>query len=217
MECGLGAWHLALLHLVAHSLYKAHAFLEAGSAVERWRLHALRARSPRPSWRRLGASAAITLGGAALCLAVAERFAGAASFEATVLAILVGLAMIPLVASTGTGGARALVIRVVGVALLYVAWHAVAAQLVPPAPSGAWHTLGWALVGAGFLALFAVQAMLARSPDGRLAKTLYPWLFAGLYLDELFTRLTFRVWPPRLPRSEAPRVITFEAHGQARS
>jgi NAD(P)H-quinone oxidoreductase subunit 5 len=31
LECGLGAFGLAVLHLVAHSLYKAHAFLSSGS------------------------------------------------------------------------------------------------------------------------------------------------------------------------------------------
>lgn len=30
LECGLGAFSLAVLHLVAHSLYKAHAFLTSG-------------------------------------------------------------------------------------------------------------------------------------------------------------------------------------------
>jgi NAD(P)H-quinone oxidoreductase subunit 5 len=33
LECGLGAFSLAVLHLVAHSLYKAHAFLSSGSIV----------------------------------------------------------------------------------------------------------------------------------------------------------------------------------------
>ena len=33
MQCGLGIWEMALLHLVAHSLYKAHAFLGAGGVV----------------------------------------------------------------------------------------------------------------------------------------------------------------------------------------
>jgi NAD(P)H-quinone oxidoreductase subunit 5 len=33
LECGLGAFSLAVLHLVAHSLYKAHAFLSSGSMV----------------------------------------------------------------------------------------------------------------------------------------------------------------------------------------
>lgn len=34
LQCGLGLFPLALLHIVAHSLYKAHAFLSSGGAVE---------------------------------------------------------------------------------------------------------------------------------------------------------------------------------------
>lgn len=34
LQCGLGLWTLALLHIVAHSLYKAHAFLSSGGAVK---------------------------------------------------------------------------------------------------------------------------------------------------------------------------------------
>ncbi|WP_415644156.1 NADH-quinone oxidoreductase subunit L [Sphingomonas antarctica] len=34
LECGLGLFPLALLHIVAHSLYKAHSFLASGGAVE---------------------------------------------------------------------------------------------------------------------------------------------------------------------------------------
>ena len=33
LQCGLGAFSLAILHLVAHSLYKGYAFLSSGSAV----------------------------------------------------------------------------------------------------------------------------------------------------------------------------------------
>jgi len=33
LQCGLGLWTLALLHIVAHSLYKAHAFLSSGGAI----------------------------------------------------------------------------------------------------------------------------------------------------------------------------------------
>ena len=35
LECGLGLFPLALLHIVAHSLYKAHSFLASGVAVQR--------------------------------------------------------------------------------------------------------------------------------------------------------------------------------------
>ncbi len=34
LQCGLALFPLALLHIVAHSLYKAHAFLASGGAVE---------------------------------------------------------------------------------------------------------------------------------------------------------------------------------------
>ncbi|MEW5835995.1 MAG: proton-conducting transporter membrane subunit, partial [Pseudomonadota bacterium] len=34
LECGLGAFPLALLHLLAHSFYKAHGFLASGTAVD---------------------------------------------------------------------------------------------------------------------------------------------------------------------------------------
>lgn len=34
LQCGLALFPIALLHIVAHSLYKAHAFLSSGSAIE---------------------------------------------------------------------------------------------------------------------------------------------------------------------------------------
>ncbi len=34
LQCGLGAFSSALVHIVAHSLYKAHAFLSSGSVVD---------------------------------------------------------------------------------------------------------------------------------------------------------------------------------------
>jgi len=37
LQCGLGAFALAALHMVAHSLYKAHAFLSSGSLVDQTR------------------------------------------------------------------------------------------------------------------------------------------------------------------------------------
>lgn len=35
LQCGLALFSLALLHILAHSLYKAHAFLSSGSAIEK--------------------------------------------------------------------------------------------------------------------------------------------------------------------------------------
>lgn len=44
LQCGLGLWAVALLHIVAHSLYKAHAFLSSGGAVRA--VNALRRSGP---------------------------------------------------------------------------------------------------------------------------------------------------------------------------
>lgn len=35
LQCGLGAFSAAMLHILAHSLYKAHAFLGSGSVIDR--------------------------------------------------------------------------------------------------------------------------------------------------------------------------------------
>ncbi len=34
LQCGLGAFSAAMLHILAHSLYKAHAFLASGSVLQ---------------------------------------------------------------------------------------------------------------------------------------------------------------------------------------
>lgn len=47
LQCGLGLFALALLHIVAHSLYKAYAFLSSGGTVEK--IHDLRKCGPQKS------------------------------------------------------------------------------------------------------------------------------------------------------------------------
>lgn len=213
VQCGLGLWHLALLHLVAHSLYKAHAFLSAGTAVEAWRVRELTGARPRRSPLGLGLAVVVALGSAAAATGLlgAAPTMGAADLSAWVLALLVGLSLTPLLAARAPS-AVAGVASAVGVALLYVGWHAVAARLVPTAPPAhALTSLGWGIVALGLVALFSLKTAFALRPDGHLARRLYPWLYAGLYLDERFTRLTFRLWPPRLHKAAAtPRVSLRE-------
>ena len=57
-----------------------------------------------------------------------------------------------------------------------------------------------------------VQGAVRIWPRGALAHGLYPTLFAGLYLDELFTRMTFRLWPARVPA--LPGTLAKPAAGQ---
>jgi hypothetical protein len=48
LECGLGLYHMAALHLIGHSLYKAHHFLAASDVVAR---RASRCWARRRRWR----------------------------------------------------------------------------------------------------------------------------------------------------------------------
>ncbi|MEL6316331.1 MAG: proton-conducting transporter membrane subunit, partial [Pseudomonadota bacterium] len=72
LQCGLALFPLALLHIAAHSLYKAHAFLSSGGAVAR--VAALRQPGPvaAPSLGAVGRAFGVA---AAIYAAVAVAFA----------------------------------------------------------------------------------------------------------------------------------------------
>ena len=203
VECGLGAWHLAFLHLIAHSLYKAHAFLGAGSVVDTWRVSTLRRRSSPPSVLRLVASTALALGLGGIVVALG--FDHAAPTSVKVLAFLVALSVVPLVARSGASLAR-VGFPVAAVAVLYAGSHWVAARLFMAPARETTALVGWLGVAVGFGVLFVAQSEVQLRPHGRVAQQLHTWLFAGLYLDERFTRLTFRVWPPRFPSAASFRI-----------
>lgn len=208
VQCGLGLWHLALLHLVAHSLYKAHAFLGAGSAVEAWRVHALAPRRGPIGATRMVVAAVIAVAGvAALGMVVDAELGMEGDLGGWPLALFLGPSLAPLLAGTVGRGVRSLAavtVGGVGVTLLYAAWHALAARglSLPVAPVAS--AASWAIVAAGVSLLFGLQVALQSRPHGWIARTLAPRLHAGLHLDEIFTRLTFRLWPPELPPRKNP-------------
>ena len=205
MQCGLGLHALALLHLVAHSLYKAHAFLAAGGAVEQNRLRQMTPPAPPMS-------AVTWIGGALVGMAVVAAAALAWGIQPAAQPALwamggiLALALAPLLTGpllrAGALGAGAGLAGASGVALAYFGLHALfdgwlglhsASDVGTASPA----LVVWVLAGFGLL--FGVQGAVRVWPQGALARWLYPTLFAGLYLDELFTRLTFRLWPARAP------------------
>lgn len=201
VQCGLGVYHLALLHIVAHSLYKAHAFLSSGSAVDQWRINTLVTARP-PLGMRHWLTAALT--GLIAVFAVGTALGADALMNSAfwAMGLVLGLALTPLLART-TGcdweAAFSISLRSLAVAALYFTWHRGFGPLVESHSGSGALPLRLFIVGLSFIGLFLVQAVMQVKPQGRLARALYPRLYAGLHLDEFFTRLTFRLWPPHMP------------------
>jgi NAD(P)H-quinone oxidoreductase subunit 5 len=213
LECGLGMYSIALLHLLAHSLYKAHAFLISGSTVEVWRAQALTA-PLRPiglgTWITAAVATLASVGGLALILAGRPGLPPAL----WVLIAIFALSLTTVLVRVRTGGvwrAAILVGATLGVSASYLVWHLLFDRLieVPEGPAELM-PVRIAIVALAFGLLFLINAVLESNPTGRIAHALYPPLFAGLYLDEFFTRITFRFWPARLPAAPPPpRTLTL--------
>jgi len=199
LECGLGAWELALLHLVAHSCYKAHAFLGSGGVVATHVQRQLAAPRARPSVTRWALAA--LAGGAVAALAGVLAWPTLTTDPRAWIAVtLLALAIAPffvrldarLAARTNLGMIGAALL----VAMLYALWHSAFAAFMPRVSVAPPTAVVVAAIGA-FLTLFAVQVLVSARPAARLSRTLQAWAFAGFHLDELFTRVTFLVWPPK--------------------
>ncbi len=208
VEVGLGLYELALLHLVAHSLYKAHAFLSAGDRVETARSHDFLT-SQGPARALSGYLGAAVISGMLVAGSASIWQALLADFTAPGVALsIVALGLAPLLWFEQGGSSRLLLrgcARIVGLTQLYLLWHALFAGLAPGAGAAAPALLVWVLLSFG--ALYATQVWIRRHPHGRVAETLYPWAYCGFYLDETFTRLTFKLWPARLSPLQAQTLV----------
>jgi NAD(P)H-quinone oxidoreductase subunit 5 len=207
LQCGLGAFSAALLHIVAHSLYKAHAFLACGSVLD----GAARVKTEvRPALQGMAAIAALPVAigiAVGLCLAPVAVFGVnlAAKPGAVVLGMVMAVALTTLVWQALLSGSWKLAAGGIAgglvVSLAYVAAYlgadailqrsAVAHAVLPTlvfdlAVSG--------LVVIGFLGVFAIQAAatrLARLPGIR---ALHVHAANGFYCDIPARQLTARVW-----------------------
>jgi NAD(P)H-quinone oxidoreductase subunit 5 len=208
MEIGLGLYELALLHIVAHSLYKAHAFLSAGETVRQARSGDLlmSGRVARAPLWYLGAvvvSAALVFGSAAVWQLLAPTLALP---SAALLIVAFGLA--PLFWAEH-GATPALLIRgaaqIAALVQLYLLWHLLFAGLAPAAAGAAAPAVIWVLIC--FAVLYGSQVWLRCFPQGRFARSFYPWAYCGFYLDETFTRLTFKIWPVKFSPQQAQTLV----------
>ena len=204
MEIGLGLYALALLHLVAHSLYKAHAFLFSGDTVNSVRRHSLfEASASDRSLLLYGAAVVVSAALVGGSLLVWQLFLPAVTVPTIALFILaLGLASLMwleqgLTLRQLTRG----IISALALIQFYMIWHVLFGELVADSAGSNAPLIIWVVLV--FSAFYACQSWLRRYPEGKFSSAVYPWVYAGFYLDETFTRLTFKIWPVKFSPTQA--------------
>lgn len=185
LECGLGLYSLAALHLLGHSLYKAHSFLSASSQVKRTTQALL---SGHVSLQPLSFFIAPLV--AATVVFTCHAFLAEKPWPWWWQAVL-ALAWAPLLWLP-----KAARIAHWATALLMVCGFSVAAfnvELLPlnltlqPFEQGGW------LAFASLLFMYIGFVGVLCLPKQHSA--LRHWIYAGFYLDEIYTRVALFLWP----------------------
>lgn len=198
VEISLGLYSLALLHLFAHSCYKAYAFLASGSVVEQMQRQRY-AQLQRPHLRTLllGFLIAVTLVVSVIMLGYGRPMAH--FYFAPWLAITLALGL--WLASEFSRLAVPQCVRTLLQAgcwlALYVLGKAMTANVVVQLPASDYLVALDAWVTAILLSITLVYLWLLYRPQQALGHRVFVALNAGLYLDEWATRLTLRLWPLR--------------------
>ncbi|MCQ8896602.1 NADH-quinone oxidoreductase subunit L [Limnobacter humi] len=205
VECGLGLYSLAALHLIGHSLYKAHAFLSASSVVQSTRVQLLQGQ--QSIWRPSLVLAAPLALGLVACVQWWSAVWFAPVHWPWWWSGVLSLAWAPLlwlpraVHEPLRSSLHGLLTGSVLVAVL--TWIASLAHglgfgtLDQPVQSlGPWVLLGMALL---YILLLALQLGWSGMHVFRR------WSYAGFYVDEYFTRLALRFWPTAWGSNAATR------------
>lgn len=211
LQCGLGAFSAALLHIVAHSAYKAHAFLSCGGVLDnaaRMKVPALPA--PTAGRSALAFSAAIAVG--AGIVAGTFQVVGIdmlAKPGGAVLGLILTLAIIQLLWNGLATGSLGLALRsIAGACLVTLAYSvtylamdrlvasSTAQQLVGPSLLD---VLLLVLVALGFVGIFALQALSGPLASRRWVRAMYVHAMNGFYIDIPARRLTARFYRQPAP------------------
>ena len=215
LQCGLGAFSAAALHIVAHSLYKAHAFLSAGSVIDISQASWVPKSHGKPHPARLALALAGAVG---LTWAVSSAFGASLTRAPGVFALgaVMVMGVTHLVANAIDERPSAFVILrgvglATGVAITYFALQLGAELLMAgslPEKQALRGPLDLAIVGAVILMFGAVtvlqNTMPYRMTDPRW-QALYVHLFSGLYVNAMTNALVQRWWPVHevIPREGA--------------
>jgi NAD(P)H-quinone oxidoreductase subunit 5 len=198
LECGLGAFGLAVLHIVAHSLYKAHAFLSSGTVVAlsrtRWMPRERTDAPPLVLITTLAVALSITLGSAWL-FGVTLKSEPGVLLLGSVFTMAVAYSLWNLWASShrnsllgwGLGMTGGAALSYFALHTLFEKWFADCLPHYAP-PREGWEILGMVLVALLFLGLIVLQTRLPAWSSTRLGRLFYVHASQGFYVGTLARR-----------------------------
>ena len=212
LECGLGAFSAALLHIVAHALYKAHAFLSSGSVIDITRASWSPSPGGRPHPARLILAVVAVL---LVSVGVGTLFGASVSAKPGVFALgaIVLLGLVHLLANSiderpsvyviGRTLALAVVVALAYFGLQWAAERLLAGSL-PPTEALRGHVDGIVVAGVvvAFAALTLFQSLLSWTPGPSSWHGLYAHVSNGFYLNTIANRWILRFWPAASDRAQ---------------
>lgn len=194
VECALGLFELALLHLCAHSVYKVYSFLSSGDVV----FESLNQRlgfgrsSRRMDWL-------IAIGGASFLTISAYQILGHGGPWSPWLLSAFALILLWVKRPAISLGSSPAFFAVAGVLLLcsYIIQKIGLSDSVSALKLFRQKALSAPDIWVMFLftSLFLAHLCLTYRPRWSIVERLSISLFAGFYMDEWFTRTTLRLWP----------------------
>lgn len=200
--CGIGAYSIALFHIIAHSFYKAYAFLSTGDLIVESKKSSLR---PAP----FGALYSILVTGLALgILAAGVNYAGGTHVAyftyggLLVIALMQGVVSLPgenfsrLRFFGSIAGLLALATIIYAAIETYVG--ARMAGIVADTLDATTWTSPMFIVSATALVIFGIGFYLAGKiyrADSNWSRSLYMTLWNGNYFSQKSTRVLAAIWP----------------------
>ena len=210
LECGLGLYTLAALHLFGHSVYKAHAFLSASTVVLAMRHEKMGGLSGVSKLSLVSAPIASLVIVVPLLQSTALN-PGWPWWWSVVLALAWSpLLWLPTGSQSHMQGASLhsslwSAMTSIGLVLLLTLLALLAHKLplgLLDRPDGIGGMVALIMLALMYLALVLVQW------QARLLERFRRWSYAGFYVDELYTRLALKVWPGQWALPSAQRSWT---------
>jgi NAD(P)H-quinone oxidoreductase subunit 5 len=213
LECGLGAFSAATLHIVAHSFYKAHAFLSSGSVIDIYRTSF----TPNPGGKPHPLRWLFAIGGV---LAVTFLFSMVTGYTITArpgvftLAAVLLLSLTHLVANgiderpngyvVGRVLAMACFVAIAYFGLQFGSDYLLEDSLPKTQPlRGPFGVLLVAMIVGSYACVTFLQGSAVKHQARPLWQALYAHVHSGLYVNTLANRLVLQYWPHPSPAAYA--------------